>query len=82
MPGYAVDLWYGLIAPAGLPPAIVEKLNRAANAALAEKDTGDKFVAYGHEPAGGTAAQLDAMIRREIGVWGQLGKSGVLKSND
>jgi len=76
-PGYDVTLWYGLIGPKGLPPAIVQRINTEVNKVLALPATPEKFQADGAEPAGGTPQAFHDLIARETAHWrevvGQLG---------
>ena len=54
MPGYDAGTWSGVIAPAGLPKPIVEKLNAAINRAISSPAFKERFAPIGDEPAGGT----------------------------
>jgi tripartite-type tricarboxylate transporter receptor subunit TctC len=67
--GYESDTWYALLAPAGLEPAVLEKLRAAADKALQSPDLREKFVHQGAEPAGGGAAALDRLMREEMARW-------------
>jgi len=78
--GYDVDLWHGFIGPKGLARPIVDKINQAANASLALKDTADKLANDGVAPAGGTPEQFMATIRNEIDLWKKLAADGVIKA--
>jgi tripartite-type tricarboxylate transporter receptor subunit TctC len=69
VPGYEVVLWHGLVAPKGVPKAIVDKLNAAANDALKAKDTADLLASDGVSPAGGTPEQFQATIKTDIERW-------------
>lgn len=53
-PGFDVNSWFGLLAPAGTPAAVVQKLNREVNAIMKEPATRERFLALGLEPAAGT----------------------------
>jgi tripartite-type tricarboxylate transporter receptor subunit TctC len=76
--GYDVTLWYGLIGPKGLPPVIVERINTEVNKVLVRKETPAKLEIDGAVPAGGTTAQFQAVLRREIDLWrGVVTKLGV-----
>jgi len=76
--GFNVNYWLGLIGPAHLPPAVLAKINKDANAALAAADVRDQFLAQGAEPAGGTPQAFDALIRREIKEWiAMVKKAGI-----
>src|SRR3954471_14346481 len=52
--GYSVETWFGILAPAGTPPAIIKRLNAAINTALASRQLRDRFLTYGVEAAAGT----------------------------
>jgi tripartite-type tricarboxylate transporter receptor subunit TctC len=69
VPGYQVVLWHGLVGPKGVPMAIVERVNRAANDALKSKDVEDLLAADGVAPAGGTPEQLRVLIKADIERW-------------
>jgi tripartite-type tricarboxylate transporter receptor subunit TctC len=65
LPGYEADLHYGLLAPGGTAPAIVLKLNKALNAALAEDDIKNRLLADGSEPLPSTPEAYAADIANE-----------------
>jgi tripartite-type tricarboxylate transporter receptor subunit TctC len=67
--GYEAMLWYGLVAPAGTPPAIVERLNAEALVSLRAKETRDRLATDGAEPLGSTPEEFAAFIRRELDKW-------------
>src|SRR4051812_6122033 len=69
VPGYDVDPWYGVIAPAGTPRAIVERLNVAFARALAAPDIKEKFMLQGIEPRASTPGEFAALIDKEIAKW-------------
>ena len=79
VPGYEAILWHGLIGPKGLPAPIVERLNKEATAILALKDSGEQLQNDGVAPAGGSAAQFAAVIKREIGVWKKVATDAGVK---
>ena len=64
--------WYALLAPAKAPPALIKKLNDAANIALADPDVRGKIVKSGAVPVGGTPEALGAFIRAEYDKWGRV----------
>jgi tripartite-type tricarboxylate transporter receptor subunit TctC len=68
-PGFDVTLWYGLIGPKGLSPAIVARLNAEVNRVLGHKEAIEKLEADGAAPAGGSSEQFHAIIKREIDMW-------------
>ena len=73
-PGFEVNNWYGMVAPAKTPAAIVTRLNEAINAGLATPDIQARIAALGAVPGGGTPQQFRAMLEKEIAKW-----KGVLK---
>jgi len=64
--------WYALLAPAKTAPALIKKLNDAANTALADPDVRDKIVKSGAVPVGGTPQALGAFMRAEYDKWGRV----------
>jgi tripartite-type tricarboxylate transporter receptor subunit TctC len=68
-PGFEANNWYGVLAPANTPAAIVSRLNRDVNAILAMHDIGERIASLGAEPAGGTPAQFDDRLRKEVVKW-------------
>lgn len=74
-PGFEVNNWYGLLAPASTPNDVVARLNGAVNAILAMPDVKERIAALGAEPAPGTPEQFAARVRKEVQSWTQvLGK--------
>ncbi len=78
---YDVVLWHGLIGPKGLPPAIVEKINASVAKSLKLKETEETLQNDGVAPAGGSAKQFDATIRKEIEAWRQVVKAADIKAD-
>ena len=74
LPGFEVALRYGLVAPAGTPPAIIAKLNKALNELLASDEVKKRIAAEGAEPLSGTPADYAADIDKEEKKW-----AGVVK---
>jgi tripartite-type tricarboxylate transporter receptor subunit TctC len=71
-PGYEVTVWFGVVGPAGMPPAIVRKLNSEMNAILKMDDVRRRFLDQGVEPAGGSPAQFSDHIKAEIAKWAKV----------
>lgn len=69
VPGYEAVAWFAFLAPAKTPDTIVDKLNGAANAALASPEVRARFAGFGAYPGGGTPQDLDAFIRAELAKW-------------
>lgn len=79
LPGFEATVWYALLAPAGTPEAIVEKLNTAANAFLDTPQAKDMFAKLGIERAGGTPDDLKAFMASEIAKWEPVIKSANIR---
>jgi tripartite-type tricarboxylate transporter receptor subunit TctC len=69
LPGFELTVWFGLVAPAGVPRPIIDKLNREVTAILKEKATHDKFYAVGVEVSPSTPEELSQRIQAEIPQW-------------
>ena len=74
VPGYEASTWSGVIAPAGLPPAVLAKLNAAVNEAIHSRLFVERFGMIGDEPAGGTPEDFAATIRKDSARWGEVVK--------
>jgi tripartite-type tricarboxylate transporter receptor subunit TctC len=69
MTGYDAGIWIGLLAPAGTPPAIIEKLSVAANDALNTEAVRSALKQQGTDPVGGTPKEFAEFIRADIEKW-------------
>jgi tripartite-type tricarboxylate transporter receptor subunit TctC len=67
--GYAVRGWYGLLLPAGVPAAIVQKLNAAAREALREPAVAERLASFGSPYVGGSAEDFATLIAEDITRW-------------
>lgn len=65
----SVDIWYGLLAPAGTPPAVVSKLNDALAKALNDPDVREKFFSAGAVATHSKPQELTERIRSEVSTW-------------
>ena len=79
VPGYAAATWTGVIAPAGVPRAVVDTLNAAINRALKSPEFLDKFAKTGDEPGGGTPEDFAQTIKTDSAKWGDLIKRAGIK---
>jgi tripartite-type tricarboxylate transporter receptor subunit TctC len=66
LPGYDLSLWYGLMAPAGTPREVIDKLSRVANEALKSDDVIKPMRANGIDPVGGSPEDFARFIAREV----------------
>jgi len=69
VPGYAFDVWYGMLFPAGTPRAIIAKTNAAINRALKSPALAQRFAGVGVEPAGTAPEEFAQMLQSEIAKW-------------
>jgi len=77
-PGFAnydLTTWWGLFAPAGVPEALVAKINRDTNAALQDATVRARFAELSVEPAGGSPEQFAAYVAREMEKYARLVKA-------
>ena len=72
LPGYEVALWNSILAPAGTPPEIVDKLNAGILKVLADPEVKDKLAKQGSEPSGKTPAEFRQFIATEIPKWAEI----------
>jgi tripartite-type tricarboxylate transporter receptor subunit TctC len=79
VPGFDVALRYGLAAPAGTPPAIIARLNKELNAALADEDVKKRLATEGADALPGTSEAYAADIDKDEKKWGGLVKKLGLK---
>lgn len=70
--GYEVTGWFGLLAPAGTPPRIVNRLSDVLQKAFADKDFRQRIYDQGSEPVGSTPEEFRAFIAAEYHRWGEL----------
>jgi tripartite-type tricarboxylate transporter receptor subunit TctC len=72
VPGYEAIGWFGLLAPAATPQAVVAKLSADANRALAETDVRKKMFELGSDPAGSTPEEFARFIHADQAKWSKL----------
>jgi tripartite-type tricarboxylate transporter receptor subunit TctC len=72
VPGYEAGTWTGVIAPAGVPGPIVDKLNAAINRAVSSPTFKARFAQIGDEPGGGTPEEFAALIRSDSAKWADV----------
>ena len=80
-PGYEANSWNGIVAPAGTPRAIIEKLNAAMVKVLRTDEVRKFMVGDGAEPAPGTAEQFAAFLRADHAKWAKVIKAAGLKDS-
>jgi tripartite-type tricarboxylate transporter receptor subunit TctC len=70
--GYSVASWNALAAPVGTPPAVIERLNKAAREAIASPDVQGKLGKIGVQVQASSPAELQALLQSEIKRWGDV----------
>ena len=71
-PGYEYSTWYGFLAPAGTPRAIIDKLNREAVAVLKSDVIRERYISQGVDPIPSTSAQYVSHLKSEVQKWTQV----------
>jgi tripartite-type tricarboxylate transporter receptor subunit TctC len=79
LPGYEGVLWMGIVAPAGTPKPVVDKLAAAIKRAVGSSELAERLRRDGIEPVGSTTAEFGAQITREIAQWRELAKAVNIK---
>jgi tripartite-type tricarboxylate transporter receptor subunit TctC len=74
LPGFDVTSWYALVAPAGTPATVVDRLHAEIVKVLGSADVREKIAALGAEPVGNTPAEFTAMQRAEAARWAKLAR--------
>ncbi|MDQ3025265.1 MAG: tripartite tricarboxylate transporter substrate binding protein [Pseudomonadota bacterium] len=82
VPGFAALAWWGVIAPANTPPAIVKRMHEELSKALKDPAVAQKLTEQGMEIVGGGPAELDKFLRGEIARWADVVKSNKIKAGD
>jgi tripartite-type tricarboxylate transporter receptor subunit TctC len=72
VPGYEGTSWYGVFAPAGTPPAVVDKVSDAIRAALQDPAIAARLSSVGAEPTYENAADFKQFLQRQTGLWTQV----------
>ncbi len=79
LPGYEAISWFGLLAPKGTPPDVVQKIQRDVAQVLKDPDVQQKIQGLGADPGGMPPAEFRARIQREIELWGRVAKAAKIQ---
>ncbi len=78
LPGFAVEYWLGLFAPAGVPGPVVRRLNAEANAVLGASEVRDGLLRQGAEPATATVEAFARLVAEDVARWAEVVRRGRL----
>ena len=81
VPGYEAVIWYGIVAPKGTPPEVVDTLNTAVNAVLADSKLKARLAELGGEPMPMTPAQFGKLLADETEKWAKVVKFSGAKAD-
>jgi tripartite-type tricarboxylate transporter receptor subunit TctC len=79
LPGYVVTQWYGVLAPAGTPAAVIERVNREIVRATQMPKVAQQFAALGAGAVSTTPAEFAALIRTDMEKWGRVIKAAKIE---
>ncbi len=78
LPGFAVEYWLGLFAPAGMPEPLVRRLNAETNAVLGSPEVRDGLLRQGAEPATATVESFARKVTEDVVRWAEVVRRGRL----
>ena len=79
LPGYEATAWNGILAPAGTPTPVVNRLNQETGRALAMPEIRERLATMGITIANGTPAEFGAMLRRDLESFAKLAREANIK---
>jgi tripartite-type tricarboxylate transporter receptor subunit TctC len=81
-PGFEAVSWFGLLAPAGTPAAVVTKLHQETVKVLGQPEMRARFAQLGLDTVGNTPAELAAIIKSDIAKWTKVIKDAGITAGD
>lgn len=81
LPGYNIDVWFGLFAPAGTPKPVIAKLGQLINQQLASPEVKSKMADQNYQPLGGTPEQLAETVARDIARYEKVIRAANIKAD-
>jgi tripartite-type tricarboxylate transporter receptor subunit TctC len=81
LPGYEADVWYGLLAPAGTPAAVVNRLNAEIERLLQLRDVREWMATLGFSPYRQTPAAFAELIKADIVKWSKVVRESGAKAD-
>jgi tripartite-type tricarboxylate transporter receptor subunit TctC len=79
VPGYEAIGWFGTVAPANTPPAVIQRLHREIVAALQDAEIRERAISAGAEPFTNTPQEFAALIREETRKWAEVIRTANIK---
>ncbi len=79
LPGFQFEPWFGVLGPANMPPAIVERLNREINEVLKEPDILEAMRTQYLTPLPGSVADMQDLVRKDLAYWAEAAKVAGVK---
>ena len=81
VPGFDLSAWQGMVAPAGLPRPLLDRINGAVNRAISGQNFKTRMIELGNEVAGGTPEEFAAFVRRDSARWGEVIRKAGIKAD-
>jgi len=72
VPGYDFNVWFGIMATAGTPQPVIDKVSATLQQIVALPQVRERLKSHGYEPVVGTPAQMQQTIRSDLKQWGDL----------
>jgi len=79
--GFNLDAWAGLVAPAGVPQSVIDKLNKTLRPIIDSPEVQQKFKNVGFEGFSSTPAELGAYIKEQLGAWQKMVKDANIQAD-
>jgi tripartite-type tricarboxylate transporter receptor subunit TctC len=81
VPGYEVNVWFGVLTVAGTPPEVVQRLNTEMVKILNSADVKDRFAKVGVDVVAGTPEQFSVFLRSEVARWAKVVNDAGIKAD-
>jgi tripartite-type tricarboxylate transporter receptor subunit TctC len=81
VPGYDLSVWFGVLAPAGTPREIVQRLNAEIVKILQSPEVKERFLKQGVDVQTGTPEQFDAFVKSEVARWAKVIKDAGIRAD-
>ena len=81
LPGFEVNVWYGILAPAGTPTAAIDRLNKALTEVARDPKIREQLASNGYQMVGSTPAEFGKHIEAELQMWNKAVKDSGAKIN-